>query len=490
MIWTRLCITYIVFLSAAGSLSYGLTVLYRKYMRSLHAVTAENPVSILILQKLILILYWIPIPFLRIYFSRIDYYKGRKAYIGGFVCVTTPTMTIFFNTLALVWLAGFLYNITKYIVEFFRLYTIERGNIPVEHPSHIRIFETCHKQFHTKKVTLCQNDLLLSPITAGFIRQRIILPYKNFTETQLYMIYEHEFIHIQNKDIPWRLFGLITSWIHWFNPLIFSQLQEMHCLQEMVCDYTVLSNQRLRKESTSEDISENDLLSCNTYFTPKEYAVFMAELSNNTIFYSGTSAFSENKSQLTRRIEAMANQSKWTKPKKWIIGLGCSCLTALTIIPTTVFAEGTARLQEAWLQAEAVETEAEPQNLSDPTIEEHSYASEDDGVIEIYLGDDNIMEYSSSVNVEGTVDSNTRVVYEYHEMTDDDSISIVVKCTPSDAKYRIGIINKDSGKTDYITGTGLLSHTFIITESGTYSAYVENCSNSTITVDGFANYLN
>lgn len=187
MIWTRLCITYIVFLSAAGSLSYGLTVLYRKYMRSLHAVTAENPVSILILQKLILILYWIPIPFLRIYFSRIDYYKGRKAYIGGFICVTTPTMTIFFNTLALVWLAGFLYNITKYIVEIFRLYTVERGNIPVEHPSHIRIFETCQKQFHTKKVTLCQNDLLLSPITAGFIRQRIILPYKNFTETQLYI---------------------------------------------------------------------------------------------------------------------------------------------------------------------------------------------------------------------------------------------------------------------------------------------------------------
>ena len=83
------------------------------------------------------------------------------------------------------------------------------------------------------------------------------------------MIYEHEFIHIQNKDIPWRLFGLITSWIHWFNPLIFSQVQEMHCLQEMVCDYTVLSNQRLRKESTSEDISENDLLSCNTYLRPK-----------------------------------------------------------------------------------------------------------------------------------------------------------------------------------------------------------------------------
>lgn len=489
MVWTRLCITYILFLSVAGSLSYGLTVLFRKYMRSFHTETIENPSSILILQKLILILYWIPIPFLCIYFSRIDYYKGRKAYIGEFACTSALPVTKFFNILTIVWFAGLLYNITKYIVEFIRLYTIERGNIPVENLTDTRIFEKYQKQFHTKKVTLCQNDLLLSPITAGFIRQRIILPYKNFTEKQLSMIYEHEFVHIQHKDIHWRLFALATSWIHWFNPLIFLQLREMHCLQEMVCDYTVLSNQQ-RKESISEDLLANDLLPYNTYFTPKEYAVFMVELSNNHIFYTGTSAFSENKSQLTRRIEAMANQNKWTKPKKWVIGLGCSCLMALTIIPSTAFAEGTARLQEAWIRAEGIEIEDEPQNLSDPTIEEHSYANEDDGVIEIYVGDDEIMKYSSSVELGRTINSNTRVVYEYHDMTEDNSITITVICSPSNAKYRIGIINKDSGKTDYITGTGKLNHDFIITESGTYSAYVENCSNSTITVDGFAYYFN
>lgn len=473
MIWTRLCITYILFLSAAGSLSYGLTNFFRKYKHSLNAETAENPVPILILQKLTLILYWIPIPFLQIYFSRIDYYKGQKAYIGGFACVTTPTMTIVFNILTLLWFVGFLCSITKYIVEFIRLYNIERGNVPVDNSSNILIFEKCQKQYCTKKVTLCQNDLLSSPITAGFIRKRILLPYKSFTESQLSMIYEHELVHIQNKDIPWRLFGLITSWIHWFNPLIFLQLREMHCLQEMVCDYTVLSNQRLRKES----------------FTRKEYAIFMTELSNNHIFYPGTSAFAENKSQLTRRIEAMANQNKWTKPKKWVIGLGCSCLTALTIIPSTAFAEGTARLQEAWLKAESVETEAEPQNLSDPTIEEHSYAN-DDGVIEIYIGDDEIMECSSCVNLDRTINSNTRIVCEYHEMAEDDLITITVKCNPSNAKYRIGIINKDTDKIDYITGTGKLIHGFEITESGTYSAYVENCDNSTIILEGAAIYLN
>ena len=116
----------------------------------------------------------------------------------------------------------------------------------------------------------------------------IILPYKNFTETQLYMIYEHEFIHIQNKDIPWRLFGLITSWIHWFNPLIFHRFKKCIVYKKWYVIILYYPISGCEKNLHQKIYRRMIYYLAIHHFTPKEYAVFMAELSNNTIFYSGT----------------------------------------------------------------------------------------------------------------------------------------------------------------------------------------------------------
>ena len=52
--------------------------------------------------------------------------------------------------------------------------------------------------------------------------------------------------------------------------------------------------------------------------------------------------------------------------------------------------------------------------------------------------------------------------------------------------YRVGIKNKDTGALTYVSGTGTLGHRFLITESGAYAAYVENCSKTAMKVTGTA----
>lgn len=52
----------------------------------------------------------------------------------------------------------------------------------------------------------------------------------------------------------------------------------------------------------------------------------------------------------------------------------------------------------------------------------------------------------------------------------------------------IGIKNKETGNMISMTGTGRLNHEFKISESGTYTAFVENNNNFPIKVTGFAMY--
>ena len=105
----------------------------------------------------------------------------------------------------------------------YRLAVLMKGNVPVEHPHYFAIFEECRRAYGLHQVALRQNDLITSPITEGLFKNQVVLPFSSYTDTELRMIYEHELTHIKNKDLHWRIFALVTSWIHWFNPVIYLQ---------------------------------------------------------------------------------------------------------------------------------------------------------------------------------------------------------------------------------------------------------------------------
>ena len=462
MVWIRLSISCILFLSVTGSIAFGMIKLAERLK------WIENPILLLSLQKLVFLFYWIPISFVYVYLSRVSYENGVKSYCGEFVCSTVPSMTITFHILGAIWFVGFLASVALAVVKRYRLFQLEKGNVLVEKMRYLVIFEQCREQFQAENVLLFQNDLLASPITAGLFKKRILLPFADYTDKELWMIYEHELTHIKNKDLLWRMIGLVTSWVHWFHPMISLQRNELDCLQEMVCDLHIAIH--------------------NAHFTKKEYAVFLARFTDGEMPHTYTLALTENKNQTVRRIEKMRKTVKLQKPKKIIVGLCCICLAALTIMPATILSAKTARLQEDWMRVRevAVELALQGSNYSDASIEEHGYVDGRAGEVESSFV---LTPQSASIDLEKTIEANTRHLYGYRSMSDGDSISVLATCGDSAVIYRIGIKNKETGALSYITGTGTLVHQFQVTESGTYAAYVENCSQTSMNVSGTAAFV-
>lgn len=100
MIWIRLAVNCILSVGFAGLAADIFVVVLSKLHKSL------NPYLMLALQKAALLLYWLPIPFLAVCMSRIEYADGNIAYVGDFVCSTFPFMTRLFLLLGIVWSAG------------------------------------------------------------------------------------------------------------------------------------------------------------------------------------------------------------------------------------------------------------------------------------------------------------------------------------------------------------------------------------------------
>ncbi len=137
------------------------------------------------------------------------------------------------------------------------------------------------------------------------------------------------------------------------------------------------------------------------------------------------------------------------------------------------------------MRAEEVETIAEPQDHWNPSIEEYGY---DDGSVVEIDGSQDIAPYSSTVDLDKTINANTRYIYQYKDKSAGDIITIVTSCADSSVTYKIGIKNKKTGAMTSISVTGRANTDFKISESGSYSAFVENNNNFPIKVEGVAVY--
>ena len=91
------------------------------------------------------------------------------------------------------------------------------------------------------KGNLYSSDLLQSPVLAGLLRPRIILPTSlDPQSTECRMILTHENTHRRRLDNLWRLLALCVTCLHWFNPLVWVMLKLFLTDMELACDETVI----------------------------------------------------------------------------------------------------------------------------------------------------------------------------------------------------------------------------------------------------------
>ncbi len=84
---------------------------------------------------------------------------------------------------------------------------------------------------------------IAAPMMTGFRTPVILLPERNYSDTELRFIIKHELIHFQRHDLLYKLMLLICRAVHWFNPLmpIIARVIEQEC--EFACDEAVMADE-------------------------------------------------------------------------------------------------------------------------------------------------------------------------------------------------------------------------------------------------------
>lgn len=144
--------------------------------------------------------------------------------------------------LAIIWLAGFIFIISKNIKSYLNL-----------------------KKF-VKKSSLVSDNIYSSqdldyPLVFGILKPKIIIPSTLNNNERDYIIY-HEQVHIERKDYITSLFAFIVLSIHWFNPFVWLAYYESSKDMEMACDEKVIKTfgNQIKKEYSNSILN----LSTNT----------------------------------------------------------------------------------------------------------------------------------------------------------------------------------------------------------------------------------
>ena len=102
-----------------------------------------------------------------------------------------------------------------------------------------RVLNTCKRQV---KVEIRQSRYIQIPMGAGIFRRCILLPEKEYSDSELYYILRHEYTHFQNRDLTVKIFMYIYWCIFWWNPVIYFLKKDMEQLLEIKCDLDVTAH--------------------------------------------------------------------------------------------------------------------------------------------------------------------------------------------------------------------------------------------------------
>lgn len=144
-----------------------------------------------------------------------------------------------------VWFSGFLFVIGKSVLEhlIFRK-SILRNSSPVLDSEVLSVWnqELTNAGIKNAKYKVVISKNVTTPLSIGFFRRsiRIVLPDKQYTQTELELIFRHEIIHICRGDSENKFFLVFCCAMFWFNPLMWIAKRKCSNDLELSCDETVL----------------------------------------------------------------------------------------------------------------------------------------------------------------------------------------------------------------------------------------------------------
>jgi beta-lactamase regulating signal transducer with metallopeptidase domain len=206
------------------------------------------------------------------------------------------------NGILIVWSCGFLFMLSRYLVNYFRFKYKVIGQLPIGKVDRLDIVISEHVH---------------SPMLVGFFRPTIVIPDKAVDEEDYKLAILHELNHYKQGDAWIKLFAVVIHSLHWFNPLTYAAIVNLSEACEYSCDEKVTKHMRLSEK--------------------KKYSEMILAFASQSTPVLSSSLF-RSKKQLYRRFEMIMGSHATNK--KYVGVLLVCVMVVLSIVSTSlVFAE-------------------------------------------------------------------------------------------------------------------------------------------------------
>jgi beta-lactamase regulating signal transducer with metallopeptidase domain/biopolymer transport protein ExbD len=237
---------------------------------------------------------------------------------------------VFYSTA--IWAAGAVLVFIRLATGVVLLRLSIRRTQPATEPFIIHAFEAECAKLNLHDISLRIDHRRRVPFVCGFFRPSVILPANctTWTESELKAVLRHELAHIKRRDIVALALCSLACILHWFNPLLWFAIRELHIEAEQSCDDSVLST----------DIDQAD------YATQLVTASWFAQESDMP------SLAITRRSQLERRVRS-ALESKRSRSGISVVEQLVTASFALLIIPPLALAQPHHQANQVLTQVEA-----------------------------------------------------------------------------------------------------------------------------------------
>lgn len=145
--------------------------------------------------------------------------------------------------IALIWLAGAILILTRFLLERIRVERLARRGQPADAGRCANLISEIRTQLRiSRAVRVVYSNHLPTPATFGIFRPVVLLPQEaaEWETARLMAVLYHELAHIQRHDYISLLFIELARALYWINPLIPVAASRARECQDQACDDTVL----------------------------------------------------------------------------------------------------------------------------------------------------------------------------------------------------------------------------------------------------------
>ncbi len=410
--------------------------------------------------------YVVPVLFLVMMIQHRDNFMqfSENGLVTGRLFRLSPLMQKLIAVLTGIWGLAILGTMVYWSVRKIRLERALAGSVPEDDPKALVLYERVRGELGIhRNIPLQRNDLFNMPFTAGVFRPKIVLPFEEYSEKELEVIFFHELIHCKRVDLFYKIESVFMNVFHAVNPFAYIARYYMSRYIEMACDAHVCD--------------------CGTArFTMNEYFKVILKLNQG----EGRkplilTAKTDKPSELERRVRVMKAYRKKGLIKK---NIAMTVMAAFIIGSSmTAYAAGDEVTGQSAIREEAEES-------GEATVTVYFIPADQ-------IDNDNIVIMGEEMepNSDGVhtfnwyVPAGSKYCTTSFHLDNGTQLSIAVALDPDDKTVRAGLEYPNA--VEYcVEGTEVLSYTFTASMSGGYRFYVENLSDTEVHAYGSYSYIN